>query len=439
MPIIVLSAVGDEDAEGARARGGRRRLRDQAVRRRASWSRACGRRCAGRRPRPRRAGASRADGLELDLAARRVRRDGEPSPPDPDRVRPAARARAQPRAGCSRTARCCRRSGARRTPRTSRRCAPTSPTCAARSSPTGDGAALHPHRPRRRLPLRRVSSSRNLHALIANRYGAVTARRPHVTAWMSISVLVAVAMRSSLLPGADRGAGPGMSAADAVRPRRRRRSCSRTSATRSCAGRSSDAAGLAPDRDLPRRLLTALTPLLGGYMARVYTGERVFLSPVVGPLERAVYRVLRVDPAPGSRTGRRMRAAVLVSQRCSGFALYLILRTQTLHPFNPEGFHSAHVGRRRSTRRRRSSRTRTGSSTAARRRCRTSRQMAGLAVQNFVSAAVGIAVARGADPRLRRARQQQLGNFWQDLDADRCSTSCCRSRSSARCCSSRRA
>ena len=55
-------------------------------------------------------------------------------------------------------------------------------------------------------------------------------------------------------------------------------------------------------------VLVALTPLLGGYMARVYTGERVFLSPVVGPLERLFYRVLRVDPSR-SRTGRPTRAA----------------------------------------------------------------------------------------------------------------------------------
>ena len=43
-------------------------------------------------------------------------------------------------------------------------------------------------------------------------------------------------------------------------------------------------------------VLTALTPLLGGYMARVYRGERVFLTPVLGPVERLTYRLLRVDP-----------------------------------------------------------------------------------------------------------------------------------------------
>ncbi len=43
-------------------------------------------------------------------------------------------------------------------------------------------------------------------------------------------------------------------------------------------------------------VLTALTPLLGGYMARVYTGERVFLTPILGPVERLLYRLFRVNP-----------------------------------------------------------------------------------------------------------------------------------------------
>ena len=42
-------------------------------------------------------------------------------------------------------------------------------------------------------------------------------------------------------------------------------------------------------------VLFAVVPLLGGYMARVFTNERVFLTPVVGPLERLAYRCLRVD------------------------------------------------------------------------------------------------------------------------------------------------
>ena len=59
-------------------------------------------------------------------------------------------------------------------------------------------------------------------------------------------------------------------------------------------------------------VLTALTPLLGGYMARVFAGERLLLTPVLGPLERLLYRVLRHRPASASRTGRATRRTVIV-------------------------------------------------------------------------------------------------------------------------------
>ena len=46
-------------------------------------------------------------------------------------------------------------------------------------------------------------------------------------------------------------------------------------------------------------LIVAVVPLLGGYMARVFRGERTFLDPVAGPLERLTYRLLRIDPERG--------------------------------------------------------------------------------------------------------------------------------------------
>ena len=96
-------------------------------------------------------------------------------------------------------------------------------------------------------------------------------------------------------------------------------------------------------------------------------------------------------------------------------------------------------GTSRSTPPRRSSRTRTGSSTAARRRCRTSRRWPGLAVQNFLSAAVGIAVCiaviRGFARRSTRPPRQLLGR----RHADAALRAAADLRSSARCSSSRRA
>ena len=55
-------------------------------------------------------------------------------------------------------------------------------------------------------------------------------------------------------------------------------------------------------------ILTALALPLGGYMAKVYTGERVFLTPLLAGPERLLYASLRVDPS-ASRTGRPTRKA----------------------------------------------------------------------------------------------------------------------------------
>ena len=66
-------------------------------------------------------------------------------------------------------------------------------------------------------------------------------------------------------------------------------------------------------------------------------------------------------------------------------------------------------------------------------------QMAGLAVQNFVSAAVGIAVVAALIRGFTRSSTDRVGNFWVDLTRDRACGCCCRSRSSSRSCWSRAA
>ena len=86
-------------------------------------------------------------------------------------------------------------------------------------------------------------------------------------------------------------------------------------------------------------ILTALVPLVGGYIARVFQGERVFLSPLLGPVERLTYRVLRVRPGEG-QDWKAYARSVIVFSLLSWLLLYLILRTQSIQPFNPEGFHS---------------------------------------------------------------------------------------------------
>ncbi len=160
--------------------------------------------------------------------------------------------------------------------------------------------------------------------------------------------------------------------------------------------------------------LVVCVPLLGGYMARVFRNERVFLTPVVGPLERLIYRALRVDVTRG-QGWKAYATSLLMVSGMFWLALFLILRTQTIHPFNPQNFHSGSWDVSFNTVS--SFLTNTnwqfygGETTMS-----YFSQMAGLAVQNFVSAAVGIVVVvaliRGI---VARRTGGELGNFWQDL------------------------
>ncbi len=73
-------------------------------------------------------------------------------------------------------------------------------------------------------------------------------------------------------------------------------------------------------------VLTALTPLLGGYKARVYQGERVALTSILAPLERVAYRVFVVDDSSEEGWKAYARSVILFSA-ASWLVLYLVLRT----------------------------------------------------------------------------------------------------------------
>ncbi|MGZ8666580.1 MAG: potassium-transporting ATPase subunit KdpA [Solirubrobacterales bacterium] len=160
-------------------------------------------------------------------------------------------------------------------------------------------------------------------------------------------------------------------------------------------------------------ILTALVPLVGGYIAKVFQGERVFLSPVIGPIERLTYRVLRVRPDEGQDWKAYARSVVVFSL-LSWLLLYLILRTQGIQPFNPEGFGSGPWNL--SFNATSSFVTNTnwqyygGETTLS-----YFAQMAGLTVQNFVSAAVGIAALAAVIRGFAARSASSLGNFWSDL------------------------
>ena len=160
-------------------------------------------------------------------------------------------------------------------------------------------------------------------------------------------------------------------------------------------------------------VLTALTPLIGAYMTRVYRGERVLLTPVFGPLERLVYRLMRVNPGAGQNWKEYARS-VLVLSALFWLALYVILRAQGIHPFNPENFDAAPWDVTFNTTSSFISNTNWqyygGETTLS-----YFSQMAGLAVQNFISAAVGISVAVAVIRGFAARSGAALGNFFQDL------------------------
>jgi K+-transporting ATPase ATPase A chain len=171
-------------------------------------------------------------------------------------------------------------------------------------------------------------------------------------------------------------------------------------------------------------ILTALAFPLGGYMARVYTGKRVFLSSILAGPERLLYSVLRVDSS-SEQDWKAYAKSLLIFSLAGWLLLYLILRTQNAfyvpHALNPLGYHSAPWSVTFNTVSSFLTNTNwqhySGETTMS-----YLSQMIGLTVQNWLSAGVGIAVAvaliRGiVGPAARRngVAGKGLGNFWVDL------------------------
>jgi potassium-transporting ATPase potassium-binding subunit len=162
-------------------------------------------------------------------------------------------------------------------------------------------------------------------------------------------------------------------------------------------------------------VLLGVVPLLGGYMARVFSNERVFLTPVVSPLERLIYRVLRVD-LDAEQSWKAYAGTLVLFSGLFWLLLFLILRTQGVHPWNPSGFHSGTWDLSYNTVSSFITNTNWqyygGETTLS-----YFSQMTGLAVQNFVSAAVGLVVAIALIRAIanRHDGVATLGNFWQDV------------------------
>ncbi|MCX5478241.1 potassium-transporting ATPase subunit KdpA [Kaistia geumhonensis] len=160
-------------------------------------------------------------------------------------------------------------------------------------------------------------------------------------------------------------------------------------------------------------LVLALTRPLGSYMTRVFSGERTWLSPVLAPVERGFYRLAGTS----EREDQHWLAyvvAMLVFNAAGFLLLYALLRLQGKLPFNPQGmgpvpealaFNTA-VSFVTNTNWQNYGGEGTMSYLV---------QMAGLAVQNFLSAATGIALAVALIRGFARREAHAIGNFWVDM------------------------
>jgi K+-transporting ATPase ATPase A chain len=159
--------------------------------------------------------------------------------------------------------------------------------------------------------------------------------------------------------------------------------------------------------------ILAVTPLLGRFMTHVFNRERTWFDPVLRPLERLIYRATGVDETREMRW-TEYAASILMFSVVSMLVLYLIQRVQQLLPWNPQGFGPVPPALAFNTAASFTTNTNWqaygGETTMS-----YFTQMAGLAYHNFVSAAVGLAVAIAFIRGVARKEKDTLGNFWVDL------------------------
>ena len=159
-------------------------------------------------------------------------------------------------------------------------------------------------------------------------------------------------------------------------------------------------------------LLLLLVKPLGGYMARVYQGEHTLLDRLFGPLERFIYRLSGIKPAQ-EMDWKVYATAMLLFNLLGLLAVYALQRLQGFFPLNPQGLAAVQPD--------------SAFNTAVSFATNTNwqgyggevtmsylSQMLGLTVQNFVSAATGMAVLAAFIRGIARQTAQTIGNFWVD-------------------------
>jgi K+-transporting ATPase ATPase A chain len=160
-------------------------------------------------------------------------------------------------------------------------------------------------------------------------------------------------------------------------------------------------------------IIVALTPVLGGYMTRVFNGERTFLTPILRPVELALYRAAGIDE---KREQSWLAYTVgMLLFHVGGFAiLYALMRFQASLPFNPADQSAAAPDLTFNTAISFTTNTNWqnygGEGTMS-----YLTQMLGLTHQNYLSAATGIALAVALIRGFARHSVQTIGNFWADI------------------------
>jgi potassium-transporting ATPase potassium-binding subunit len=160
-------------------------------------------------------------------------------------------------------------------------------------------------------------------------------------------------------------------------------------------------------------VLMALVKPLGAYMARVYEGRSIGLDRVLGWLERVIYRLVGVRP-DAEMSWKTYAAAMLTFNFVGLLAVYLLQRIQGLLPLNPQGFGAVSADSAFNTAASFATNTNWqgygGETTMS-----YLTQMLALTVQNFASAAAGMATLVALIRGFARRSAQTIGNFWVDL------------------------
>jgi K+-transporting ATPase ATPase A chain len=160
-------------------------------------------------------------------------------------------------------------------------------------------------------------------------------------------------------------------------------------------------------------LIILVSKPLGLFMWRVFDGQRTFLTPVVGPLERGIYRLSAVHPE-AEQGWKGYAFALLLFSVVGGLLTYVIERLQNVLPLNPQGLDAVPADLAFNTAMSFTTNTNWqfygGESTMS-----YFTQMAALAFHNWVSSAAGIAIAIALVRGLARRSGRTIGNFWVDM------------------------